>query len=141
MTGLIPTRSICKMLSRVRTRGPIYRPGSATAEMLRLALSLSKIAGRNALQANSSYFFVAPSCVVSDMKKSALSRSLQVHASQNRDGVLGQTSTNIAVDSSLSLTETMRRVLSLENASQEEKNQFRLRQVLKEYQLHPTDCG
>eukprot|EP00291_Cryptomonas_curvata_P000285 CAMPEP_0172195620 /NCGR_PEP_ID=MMETSP1050-20130122/26317_1 /TAXON_ID=233186 /ORGANISM="Cryptomonas curvata, Strain CCAP979/52" /LENGTH=172 /DNA_ID=CAMNT_0012871719 /DNA_START=97 /DNA_END=611 /DNA_ORIENTATION=+ len=41
----------------------------------------------------------------------------------------------------LSLSETMRRVLSLENASQEEKNAFRLRQVVKECQLHPTDTG
>ena len=39
------------------------------------------------------------------------------------------------------LSETMRRVLSLDNASQEEKNLFRLREVLKEYQIHPTDTG
>ncbi len=44
-------------------------------------------------------------------------------------------------DPSLSLSETMRRVLSLENASQEEKNLFKLRQVVKDYQLHSTDTG
>ena len=46
-----------------------------------------------------------------------------------------------ATEESMPLSETMRRVLSLDNASQEEKNLFRLREVLKEYQIHPTDTG
>ncbi len=70
-------------------------------------------------------------------------RNLSESASSNlssEDSAAAATSSTYS-ESNLSLSETMRRVLSLENASQEEKNAFRLRQVMKEFQLHPTDTG
>jgi len=39
------------------------------------------------------------------------------------------------------LPEALKRVLSLENASQREKNKFERRQAMKQHQLHPTDTG
>ena len=64
------------------------------------------------------------------------------HAGEGRSFSTIQSNSEVAAtDSSLTLSETMRRILSLENASQEEKNRFRLRQTLKDYQLHSTDTG
>ncbi len=62
-------------------------------------------------------------------------------ATSNISSADATATTSTYSESGLSLSETMRRVLSLENASQEEKNAFRLRQVMKEFQLHPTDTG